>query len=350
MEYSVHQVASILNGEVIGDGTRKISNVGKIQEADENDIAFLSNPKYENFLYTTNAGAVLVRKDFEPQKEYKTVLIKVDDPYSSFTALLEQYYSAIKPKYEGIEKPSFLHDTCQYGNGLYVGAFSYLSENVILGNNVKIFPNVYVGPNVHIDDGTVLYSGVKIYSETKIGKNCVIHAGAVIGSDGFGFAPQADGTYKTIPQIGNVVIKDNVSVGSNTTIDRATMGSTIIENGVKLDNLIQIAHNVEVGKNTVMAAQTGIAGSVKIGENCIFAGQAGVVGHLTIGDRVTVASQTGLTKNLPKGNATILGKLPGLDNKKFARAAAVFKNLEVLEKRVRDLEEKIINLQANQEE
>src|SRR3990170_1583962 len=284
MEFSINQIASMLGGEVQGDGNEKIKMLAKIQEAGKGQIAFLSNPKYEQFIYSTQATAVIVKKDFVARKEISATLILVDDPYISFTRLLEEYHKLISFQKSGVEQPSFMHDTASTGKNIYRGAFSYIGSQARIGDNVKIYPHAYIGDNVVIGDNTIIHPGVKIYADTKIGNNCVIHSGAVIGSDGFGFAPQEDGSYKTIPQLGNVIIEDNVTVGGNTVIDCATLfgDSTLIRQGVKLDNLIQIAHNVEIGKNTVIAAQTGISGSTKLGENCLLAGQVGIAGHLIL--------------------------------------------------------------------
>lgn len=281
MEFTVQQIAGMLKGIVSGDGSRKINMLAKIQEAKSGQIAFLSNPKYEPYLYTTKASAVIVKKDLELKKEIESTLILVDDPYLSFTVLLEEYHKLTSYQKSGIEMPSFIGENSVTGIAVYRGAFSYIGNNVNIGDNVKIYPHAYVGDNARIGDNCIIHSGVKLYAGTQIGNNCIIHSGTVIGSDGFGFAPQPDGTYKTIPQLGNVIIEDNVSIGGNTVIDCATLygDATIIRQGVKLDNLIQIAHNVEIGKNTVIAAQTGVSGSTKVGDNSIIAGQVGIAGH-----------------------------------------------------------------------
>src|SRR5258705_4532996 len=300
MEFTINQIAGMLKGEVQGDGHLKINMLGKIQDAKQGQIAFLANPKYEQFIYSTQASAVIVRKDFQAKKDIITTLILVDDPYISFTLLLEEYHKAINFQKSGVEEPSFISENVVTGKNIYRGAFSYIGNNVTIGDNVKIYPHVFIGDNVTIGNNTILHPNVKLYADTKIGNDCVIHSGTVIGSDGFGFAPQEDGSYKTIPQLGNVIIEDNVAIGANTVIDCATLfgDSTIVRQGVKLDNLIQVAHNVEIGKNTVIAAQAGISGSSKIGENSMVGGQVGIIGHLLIGDRVKIAAQSGIGNNL----------------------------------------------------
>ena len=272
MKFTAQQIADILEGEVVGNPDEEVSKLSKIEEGEKGSLTFLSNPKYNPFLYTTNASIAIVDKTFQPEKQIATTLIKVENAYKSFSKLLE-FYNEVKNNKVGREQPYFIGDSSKIGENEYIGAFTYVGENVTIGNNVKIYPNSYIGDNSIIGDNTVIFAGVKIYSETKIGKNCKIHSGAIIGSDGFGFAPDEKGEFKAIPQIGNVIIEDNVDIGATSTIDRATLGSTIIRKGVKLDNQIQIAHNVEIGKNTVIAAQTGIAGSTRIGKNCIIGGK-----------------------------------------------------------------------------
>lgn len=343
MEFSLKDISAILNGEVIGDETVKVNHVGKIEEAGIGAISFLSNPKYENHIYDTNASAVIVSEDFEPKKEINTSLIKVKDPYTSFTTLLEEYSRLESLKQTGVEEPSFVKDNAKIGEGGYRGAFSYIGDNCLIGDNVKIYPYAYIGDNVHIGDNTIIHPGVKIYKNCAIGSHCTIHANAVIGSDGFGFAPQEDGSYKTIPQIGNVVLEDHVCIGANTVIDCATMGSTIIHEGVKLDNLIQVAHNVEIGKHTVIAAQAGISGSTKIGDYCTFGGQVGIGGHIKIADKTALAAKTGVIKSIKKSGEVLVGQ-PGIDVKKYFKSYAVYKNLPEILKRIEQLEEKVINL------
>ncbi len=345
MEFKIEQIAAMVGGEVLGDKESVVNRIEKIQEAKEGSISFLANPKYENYIYTTGATAVLVNKNFEPKKSLQCTLIKVDDAYSSFTTLLEEYSKIISNQKSGVEDPAFISTTAKAGDNIYRGAYSYIGENTTLGNNVKVYPHTYIGDNVKIGDNTIIYAGAKIYANTIIGSNCTIHAGAVIGSHGFGFAPQPDGTYKSIPQVGNVIIKDNVDIGANTVIDCATFESTIIGKGVKLDNLIQIAHNVEIGDNTVMAAQSGVSGSSKIGKNCILAGQVGIAGHITIGNHVTLAAQTGIISDI-KDKEVRLGS-PGMDKMKFLKSFAVFRVLPELKIKIQQLEEKIINLSAS---
>lgn len=342
MEFTINQIAGMLKGEVVGNGNEKISMLGKIQDAKKGQITFLSNPKYEQYIYTTQASAVIVKKDFQARKEVASTLILVDDPYSSFTVLLEEYHKALTFQKSGVEEPCFIGKDSSVGNGIYRGAFSYIGNQVKIGSNVKIYPHAYVGDNVVIGDNTILYSGVKIYAGTKIGSHCTIHSGCVIGSDGFGFAPQEDGTYKTIPQLGNVIIEDNVDIGSNTVIDCATLfgDSTLIRKGVKLDNLIQIAHNVEIGKNTVMAAQSGVSGSSKVGENSVIAGQVGIAGHLVIANRTSIGAQSGISKSIKEEGQRILG-YPAFDVKEYFRSYAVFKQLPDLNERLRELEKRV---------
>jgi UDP-3-O-[3-hydroxymyristoyl] glucosamine N-acyltransferase len=342
MEFTISQIAGMLGGQVSGDGNQKINMLAKIQDAKSGQIAFLSNPKYEQYIYTTLASAVIVKKDFQPKKEITTSLILVDDPYTSFTALLEEYHKLVSFQKTGVEQPSFIGTNSVEGKSIYRGAFSYVGNDVKIGDNVKIYPHVYVGDNVVIGDNTILHTNVKLYAGTKVGNNCIIHAGTVIGSDGFGFAPQTDGTYKTIPQLGNVIIEDNVSIGANTVIDCATMfgDSTIIRQGVKLDNLIQIAHNVEIGKNTVIAAQTGISGSTKIGENSMLAGQVGIAGHLVIANNTGIGAQAGISKSIKEEGQKIIG-YPAFNIKEYFKSYAVFKRLPDLNDRLRELEKKI---------
>ena len=338
MEFTAQQISDILEGEIIGNPDVEVSRLSKIEEGSEGSITFLANPKYKPFIYTTEASITIVNKDFEPENEIKTTLIKVDDAYTSFSKLLE-YYNQVKNNKIGIEQPSFKSETASYGENVYLGAFSYLGENVKLGNNVKIYPQAYVGDNVIIDDNTIIFSGVKLYSETQIGKNCIINSGAIIGADGFGFVPDENGEFQKVPQTGNVVIEDNVDIGSATTIDRATLGSTIIRKGVKLDNQIQIAHNVEIDKNTVIAAQTGVAGSTKIGKYCMIGGQVGIAGHLTIGDQVKVQAQTGIGHRVKDGEK--LYGSPAIDYSNYVKSYVHFKNLPEIIKTINEIEKKV---------
>jgi UDP-3-O-[3-hydroxymyristoyl] glucosamine N-acyltransferase len=348
MEFTIQQIAAMLGGQVKGNEQAKISMLAKIQDAKPGQIAFLSNPKYEQYIYTTQASAVIVKNDFVPKKELQTTLILVEDPYSSFTILLEEYHKLISFQKAGIEEPCFLGNGSTVGANIYRGAFSYIGSNVKIGDNVKIHPHAFIGDNCVVGNNTILHAGVKIYADSKIGSNCVIHAGSVVGSDGFGFAPQADGTYKTIPQLGNVIIEDNVVIGANTVIDCATLfgDSTIIRKGVKLDNLIQVAHNVEIGKNTVMAAQSGVSGSTKVGENCIIAGQVGIAGHLVIANKTGIGAQAGISKSVEEEGEKIMGS-PAYDVKDYYKSYAVFKKLPELNQRLRELEEKVLSYKSN---
>jgi UDP-3-O-[3-hydroxymyristoyl] glucosamine N-acyltransferase len=333
MKFTAAQIAGILEGEVVGNPDAEVFKLAKIEEGTEGSLTFLANPKYVNFIYTTQATITIVNADFIPENHLTTTLIKVQDAYQSFTKLLE-YYNQVKLMKSGIEQPSIISDNVSYGENLYLGSFSYVGKNVIIGNNVKIYPNCFIGDNVVIGDNCIFFAGVKIYSETIIGNNCNFHSGCVVGSDGFGFAPTENGTFNKIPQIGNVVIEDNVEIGANTTIDRATLGTTFIRKGVKLDNHIQVAHNVEIGENTVIAAQTGIAGSTKIGSNCLIGGQVGIAGHLTIGNNVRVQAQSGIGKNVADGE-TIQGS-PAFNYGDYSKSYVHFRNLPKI---VADIEE-----------
>ncbi len=338
MKFTAEQIAGILEGTVIGDSNVEVSTLSKIEEGKKGSLTFLANPKYKSYIYSTAASITIVNNDFEPEEELATTLIKVDDAYKAFTKLLE-YYNQIKLNKSGIENPSFISESAKTGENLYIGAFSYVGDNVKIGNNVKIFPNSYIGDNVVIGDNSIVFSGGKIYSECIIGNNCVINSGAIIGADGFGFTPDENGVYSKVPQIGNVVIEDDVDIGAATTIDRATLGSTIIRKGVKLDNQIQIAHNVEIGKNTVIAAQTGIAGSTRIGENCQIGGQVGVAGHLTIGNGVRVQAQSGIGRNI-KDNEVLQGS-PSFGYSDWNKSYVYFKNLPEIVKTINNLEKKV---------
>ena len=338
MKFKAQQIADILEGEVVGNPDEEVSALSKIEEGKKGSLTFLSNPKYTSFLYSTNASVAIVNKSFTPEKEVKITLIKVADAYIAFSKLLE-FYNEAKNNKLGREQPNFIAESAQIGENEYIGAFAYLGENVKIGKNVKIYPNSYIGDNSLIGDNTVIFAGVKIYADTHIGKNCKIHSGAIIGADGFGFAPTKGGDYQSIPQIGNVIIEDNVDIGATSTIDRATLGSTIIRKGVKLDNQIQIAHNVEVGKNTVIASQTGVSGSTKIGENCMIGGQVGIGGHLKIGNNVKVLGQTGITKNI-KDSEVIYGT-PAFKSSSFNRSYVHFKNLPTIVSKINQLEKEL---------
>ncbi|MGY8943415.1 MAG: UDP-3-O-(3-hydroxymyristoyl)glucosamine N-acyltransferase [Flavobacteriales bacterium] len=335
MKFKAQQIADILEGDVIGNPEEEVSKLSKIEEGEKGSLTFLSNPKYNAYLYTTNASVVIVNRSLVLEKEVKTTLIKVDDAYKSFSKLLE-FYNEVKNNKSGREQPNFIAASSEIGENEYIGAFVYIGENVKIGNNVKIYPNTSIGDNSVIGDNTVIFSGVNIYSDTKIGENCKVHSGAVIGADGFGFAPNENGAFKAIPQIGNVIIEDNVDIGAACTIDRATLGATIIRKGVKLDNQIQIAHNVEIGENTVIASQTGVAGSTKIGQNCMIGGQVGIAGHLKIGDNVKILGQTGVTKSL--GDNQMVYGTPAINARDFNKSYVYFKNLPKVVSKINQLE------------
>ena len=332
MKFTAAQIAGILQGDVVGNPNAEVYKLAKIEEGTAGSLTFLANTKYTNYIYTTQATIVIVNKSFEPENEISVTLIKVEDAYQSFSQLLE-YYNQVKLMKSGIEQPSVISEGVTYGSDLYLGSFCYIGKNVTIGNNVKIYPNSFIGDNVTIGDNCVFFAGVRIYSETIIGNNCTFHSGTIIGSDGFGFAPQEDGTYKKVPQIGNVIIEDDVEIGACTTVDRATLGSTIIRKGVKLDNHIQVAHNVEIGENTVIAAQTGIAGTTKIGKNCLIGGQVGFAGHLVIGDGVKIQAQSGIGKNIEHGE--VVQGTPAFNYADFTKSYVHFKNLPKI---VSDLE------------
>ncbi len=338
MKFTAEQIASILNGTVDGNPQTEVFKLSKIDEGSEGSLTFLANSKYTPHIYTTEASITIVNADFKPEHKIKTTLVKVEDAYEGFSKLLE-YFNQIKLNKLGIEQPCFISDSAKVGENVYIGAFSYIGNNVILGDNVKVYPNAFIGDNVTIGDNSIIFPGGKVYSDCIIGKNCVINSGAIIGADGFGFAPIKDGSYSKIPQIGNVILEDNVDVGAGTTIDRATMGSTIIRFGVKLDNQIQIAHNVEIGKNTVIAAQTGVAGSTKIGEHCQIGGQVGIVGHLHIGNNVKIQAQSGVGRNV-KDNEILQGS-PSFSYTDWNKSYVYFKNLPKLAKTIDELEKKV---------
>ncbi len=335
MEFTASQIAGILEGVVVGNPEIAVHKLAKIEEGEKGSLTFLANPKYTPYIYSTEASITIVNKDFEPEQTLTTTLIKVEDAYKSFSKLLE-YYNQVKNNKTGIETPVFISESATYGSEFYLGAFSYLGNNTKLGDNVKIYPNVYVGDNVSIGDDVIVFAGAKIYSESIIGNSCVIHSGAIIGADGFGFTPNNNGEYSKVPQTGNVILEDHVDVGAGTTIDRATLGSTILRRGVKLDNQIQIAHNVEIGENTAIAAQTGIAGSTKIGKNCMIGGQVGIVGHITIGDRVKIQAQSGITRNI-KDDEVLQGS-PALNYADYNKSYVHFKNLPKIVGKIDKLE------------
>jgi len=340
MKISAESIALLINGKVEGDGKTEVSSFGKIEEAKQGQLAFLANPKYEDFLYTTKASIIIINVTQELKQPVTATLIRVGDEYLAFASLLQKYQEMMQAQLTGIQQPSYIDTSVTLGKNIFVGAFTYIGENAVIGDNVKLYPGVYIGNDVKIDDNTIIHPGVKIYFGCVIGKQVIIHAGTVIGGDGFGFAPQDDGSYKKVPQIGNVVIQDNVEIGCNTTIDRATVGSTIIRSGTKLDNLIQIAHNVEIGNNTVIAAQAGVSGSTKVGCNVMIGGQAGLVGHLQLADNVKVNAQSGVTKSIKQKNAAVTGS-PAYDYTSALRSQALTRNLPQLEKRIAELEKQI---------
>ncbi len=338
MKFTANAIASLIGGKVEGDGNVEVSTFAKIEEGTPGAISFLANPKYTHFIYDTQSSIVLVSNTFVAEHPVKATLIRVENPYETVAKLLEMVQAATSHLPSGVETPSYVSEGVELPEEVYIGAFAYLGKNVKLGKGVKLYPQTYVGDNVSIGEGTIVYPGAKIYHGCKIGSHCIIHAGVVIGADGFGFAPDASGVYNKIPQMGIVEIADNVEVGANTTIDRATMGATRIAKGVKLDNLIQVAHNVEIGDNTVMASQVGVAGSTKIGRQCMIGGQVGFAGHITVGDNVSIGAQSGIPNNVKDG-ATLMG-YPALPGRDFARQCAYLKRLGKLFERVDALEKK----------
>lgn len=338
MQFTAEMIAGLLNGVIVGDKNATVSTVSSIDGGKEGSLAYLTNPKYEQYLYTTNATIVLVDKSFEPKEEVRTTLIKVDNVGQCVLNLLEMY-NATRPRKTGIATMVSINEKAEVGEGCYIGDFTVIEAGAKIGKDCQIYPQCYIGDNVTIGEGTKIYPGVKIYEGCKIGKNCILHSGVVIGADGFGFAPKEDGTFAKIPQLGIVIIEDNVELGANTCIDRAKTDATIIRQGVKLDNLIQIGHNVEIGSNTVMSAQVGIAGTSKIGSNCFVAGQVGVADHVTVGNRVQIASKTGIDKNVPDGE--IRFGYPALPGLQYHRSFAVFRQLPDLAAKVRELEKRL---------
>ena len=343
MTFTALQVALLINGKVEGNPDAQVGSFGRIEEAQQGQLAFLANPKYEEYLYNTSASVIIVNETQELKQPVSATLIRVADAYSAFATLLSKYQEMATGQLKGIQQPSYIHDSATMGDNVFIGAFVYISEKVRIGNNTKIFPQVFLGENVVIGDNTILHAGVKIYKGCVLGNNITVHAGTVIGSDGFGFAPQSDTSYRKVPQIGNVIIEDNVEIGANTTIDRATIGSTIIRAGVKLDNLIQIAHNVEVGGNTVIAAQAGISGSTKIGSNVMIGGQAGLAGHITIADGCKINGQSGVSKSLKTPNVAVTGT-NAYDYASAMKSQAISRNLPDMEKRLKALEQLVQQL------
>ena len=338
MQFTAKNIADIIEGKIEGDPGIVVTSFGKLEEAVSGQLSFLANPKYEDYLYSTKASVIIINESLEVEGNLDATLIRVPDAYSSFAILLTEYAKMARANLTGIQQPVYIDPTAKMGENIFIGAFSYLGENVVIGNNVKIYPQVYLGNNVTIDDNSVLYPGVIIHHDCVVGKNVSIHAGTVLGGDGFGFAPQKDGSFKKVPQIGNVLVEDNVEIGANTTIDRATIGSTIIKEGAKLDNLIQVAHNVEVGNNTVIAAQSGISGSTKIGKNVMIGGQAGLVGHIQIADGSKINAQSGVGKSIKIPNTAVTGS-PAFEYGHALRSQILSRNLPEMEKRVKELEQ-----------
>jgi UDP-3-O-[3-hydroxymyristoyl] glucosamine N-acyltransferase len=344
MTFPAAQIALLIHGTIEGDPSASVNSFGKIEEAGDGQLSFLANPKYEDHIYTTKASVIIINEGFQLKQPVQATLIRVPDAYTAFATLLSKYQEIMQQQLSGVQEPSYIAKTAVYGQQVFIGAFAYLGEKVKIGNNTKVYPNAFIGDNVTVGDNCIIHPGVKIYHDCVIGNNVIIHAGTVIGSDGFGFAPQADGSFKKVPQIGNVVIQDNVEIGANATIDRATIGSTLIKNGAKLDNLIQIAHNVEIGNSTVIAAQAGISGSTKIGNGVMIGGQAGIVGHIQLGDGAKVNAQSGVSKSIDPGKA-VTGS-PAYDYTAALRSQAVTRKLPELEKRVKELEALIKQLLA----
>lgn len=342
MNFTAAMIAEFLKGTVEGNPEANVNDVSKIEEGRSGTLSFLANPKYEKYIYDTQSSIVIVNEDFKAQKNISATLIRVKNAYESFAALLRLYEQS-KPKKTGISKMSVISESAILAEDLYVGDFTVISDNVKLAKGVQLFPQVYIGDNVSIGEGTIIHPGVKIYEGCRIGAHCVIHAGAVIGGDGFGFAPNQDNDYAKVPQVGIVIMEDYVEVGANTTIDRATMGATVLKKGVKLDNLIMIAHNVEVGENTVMAAQTGISGSTRIGKNCMFGGQVGLIGHISIADGVKIAAQSGIPKSIKEEGAIVQGA-PAFEFGLYQRSYVLFKNLPKLRNQIIELEKKVADL------
>jgi len=336
MEFQAAQIAILVNGKVEGDPAASVHSFGKIEEASAGQLSFLANPKYEDYLYTTGASVIIINNDMVVKKPVSAALIRVPDAYTAFATLLGKYQEIVNRQLHGIQQPSYIAATASYGDNVFIGAFAYLGEGVKIGHNTKIFPNACIGDHVTIGDNCIIHAGVRIYHDCVIGNHVVIHAGTVIGSDGFGFAPQADGSFKKVPQIGNVVVEDHVEIGANAAIDRATIGSTLIRSGAKLDNLIQIAHNVDVGSSTVIAAQSGVSGSTKIGKGVMIGGQVGIVGHIQIGDGAKINAQSGVSKSVEAGKA-VTGS-PAHDYTSTLRSQAITRKLPELEKRIKELE------------
>lgn len=346
MKFTAEQIAGIIDGDVVGNKDIEVSGLSKIEEGEKGTLSFLANMKYAEYIYSTSASIVIVGKDFEPTKPLQETLtlIKVEDAYSCFAKLLE-VYNQMRTKQPKIETPSFISDSAEIGKDLYLGAFAYIGDGAKIGNNVKIYPNAFIGENAEIGDNTVVNPGASVYADCKVGKNCILHSGCIVGADGFGFSPDENGEFKKVPQIGNVIVEDFVEIGSNATIDRATLGSTYLRRGVKLDNLVHIAHNVDVGRNSALAAQAGVAGSTKIGENCMIGGQAGISGHIKIANKTSIVAQSGVPGNIKKSDRILMGS-PGIDIEDFKKSYFGFRKLPYILKKLRELENKINNQEA----
>lgn len=342
MEFTAATIAGFLNGEIEGNPDIKVNTVAKIEEGQNGALSFLANPKYENYLYTTKSSVVLVNKSFVPSAKVDATLIKVENAYEAFASLL-RLVDQSRPRKKGIHTTAIIEATAKIGSDVYIGPYAYIGENSVIGDGCSVYPHVFIGDNTKLGKNCTINPGVKIYHDCLVGESCIIHAGTVIGSDGFGFAPQSESEYMKIPQLGNVIIEDHVEIGANVTIDRATMGSTIIRKGVKLDNLIQIGHNVEVGENTVMAAQTGIAGSTKVGKNCMFGGQVGIAGHIKIANGTKIGAQAGILGEVKEENTIILGS-PAIDYKQFFKSSVIFKKLPELKTKIDALEKEVESL------
>jgi len=342
MNFTAALIAEFLKGSVEGDPEATVSDISKIEEGKPGTLSFLANPKYEKYIYETQSSIVIVNADFQPQKDISSTLVRVKNAYESFAALLRLYEQS-KPRKSGLSKTASISDTASLGKDLYVGEFTVISENATIGDGVQLYPQVYVGDHVKIGEGSILHPGVKVYEGCEIGANCVIHAGAVIGADGFGFVPNQDNNYEKVPQVGKVIIEDHVEIGANSTVDRATMGATILRKGVKLDNLVMIAHNVEVDENTVIAAQSGISGSTKVGKNCMFGGQVGLIGHINIANGVKIAAQSGITKDIKEEGIVIQGS-PAFEFGPYQRSYLLFRNLPKLREQINELERKVEGL------
>ncbi len=345
MQFTAAQIALFINARVEGNPEAAISDISKIEEGRPGTLSFIANPKYEHYLYTTSSSVIIINEGLQLEQPVAATLLRVPDAYTAFATLLDKYneFVAMNNQHTGIEQPSFIHETATIGKDVYIGAFAYIGKNARIGDKAKIYPGAYIGNQVAVGEGTVIHAGVKVYQDCKIGAGVIIHAGTVIGADGFGFAPQADGSYKKVPQLGNVIIEDHVEIGANTTIDRATIGATLIRKGAKLDNLIQVAHNVEIGEGTVIAAQTGISGSTKIGRHCMIGGQVGIVGHLQIADGTRINAQSGLSKSVTTPGTALNGS-PAYEYKSSLKSQAIFRNLPELLNRLQELERKMSDL------